>query len=270
MTMTSALYVPGDRSDRFDKAVASGADLVILDLEDAVAPNRKSIARAAVVDWLEDTPAGRRPAVEVRVNSGDTGDLAAVAGLGDRSRVGIRLPKVSSVSDVESVAELVEEVPICALVEDASGVEALLEIARHPRVTSVALGEADLASDLGTNDPIVLDWLRVRLIVAARAAGLPPPMMGVYVDVHDLKGLRTDSERGRSMGFVGRTAIHPSQVAVIVDAFRPTPAEVAWARAVLGAIADGGVDRLASGEMVDPAMRGRAEAILSLETRPRC
>jgi citrate lyase subunit beta/citryl-CoA lyase len=263
--IVTALYVPGDRPDRFDKAAVSGTQLVIVDLEDAVIAERKAAARAAVVDWLR----GRRPdgvRVDVRVNAADTpyqrDDAAAVAEL-DAS-VGVRIAKVASASDIERVAAIVGRRPIDALVETARGVEALPEIASHPAATSVSLGEADLASDLGSRDPAVLDWVRIRLLVAVRAAGLPAPMMSVYPQIDDLDGLRADTERGRSLGFVGRTAVHPSQLSVIAAAFRPTEAELAWAADVLEATAAGGVTRLASGEMVDPAMRGRAEHLLAL------
>jgi citrate lyase subunit beta/citryl-CoA lyase len=131
-------------------------------------------------------------------------------------------------------------------------------------VSAVSLGEADLASDLGSADPVVLDWARVRLLVAARAAGKPPPMMGVFTAIADLDGLAADTRRGRSMGFVGRTAIHPSQVPVIKKSFRPGDAERGWAAEVLAATQAGGVATLASGEMVDPAMRRRAEHLLAL------
>ena len=260
----TALYVPGDRPDRFDKAAATGADLVILDLEDAVTPANKAAAREAVTQWLTAHPSGSRPAVEVRVNAGDDDDLAALAGATD---VGIRLPKVESGADVDRVVDRLGAVAIAAVVETAVGVEALGEITRHRAVRTVSLGEADLASDLGTRHPRVLDAVRARLLVAARAAGLPPPMASVFTDIADLDGLRADTEVAREMGFVGRAAIHPVQVPVIVAAFAPSLRELAWADEVLAVTADGGVGRLASGEMVDPAMRGRAEAIRRLAAK---
>ena len=225
--MITALYVPGDRPDRFDKAVATGADLVILDLEDAVTPANKAAAREAVTQWLTAHPSGSRPAVEVRVNAGDDDDLAALAGATD---VGIRLPKVESGADVDRVVDVLGAVAIAAVVETAVGVEALGEITRHRAVRAVSLGEADLASDLGTRHPRVLDAVRARLLVAARAAGLPPPMASVFTDIADLDGLRADTEVAREMGFVGRAAIHPVQVPVIAAAFAPSFARVGLGR----------------------------------------
>jgi citrate lyase subunit beta/citryl-CoA lyase len=263
----TGLYVPGDRPERFDKAVASGAQLVILDLEDAVAADRKDAALEHVGAWLVSASA-KPPVVEVRVNAGSTTDLETLAAVG--AAFAVRLPKVETVADVDAVTSgLGREVPISALIETARGLENVAAIAAHPAVTSISLGEADLASDLGSADDTVLDWARVRLLVAARAGGKPPPMMAVFTDIGDLDGLAADTRRGKAMGFVGRTAIHPSQVSVIAAAFTPSSAEVAWANEVLAATADGGVTTLASGEMVDPAMRRRAESIVELATLTR-
>ncbi|AGW41973.1 phytoene synthase [Leifsonia xyli subsp. cynodontis DSM 46306] len=135
-------------------------------------------------------------------------------------------------------------------------------IAAHPVVSRLALGESDLASDLGSRDPALLDHARLRLLFAARAAGLPAPMLSVYPNIPDLAGLRADTERGRRLGWVGRTAVHPTQLPVIAEVFAPEPDELAWARAVLAAAGDGGVGTLPSGEIVDPAMLGRARALL--------
>ena len=260
--IVTGLYVPGDRPERFAKAVATGAQLVILDLEDAVAAGHKEAARQHVVDWLASDES-KPPFVEVRVNAGDAADLEALAAV--TSDFAVRLPKVESPGDVDAALSVLgREVPVAALIETALGLEAAAAISAHSAVMSVGLGEADLAGDLGSADDAVLDWARVRLLVAARAAGKPPPMMSVYADIRDLEGLAADTRRGKAMGFVGRTAIHPSQVPVITTAFTPTATEVAWASDVLAATAAGGVTTLTSGEMVDPAMRRRAEAILAL------
>jgi citrate lyase subunit beta/citryl-CoA lyase len=251
----TGLYVPGDRPDRFDKAVATGADLVILDLEDAVAPDRKAYARESVTTWLADaTP---DCVLQVRING--TADLDALRPL---TGFEVRLPKVQSATDVDRVARSIPGVPITALVESALGVERAAEIAVHPAVTRLGLGESDLASELGTRADAVLDHARVRLLYAALAAGLPPPMLSAYPDIRNLAGLRTDTERGRALGWVGRVAIHPTQLPVIIDVFRPSEAETRWAQEVLAA-GTNGVTTLSTGEMVDPAMLGRAKSILN-------
>jgi citrate lyase subunit beta/citryl-CoA lyase len=253
----TGLYVPGDRPDRFDKAVATGADLVILDLEDAVATDRKAYARDTVAAWL--ATARVDCVVQVRVNAHNADDLAALRGL---TGFEVRLPKVEAATDLDAVAAALPGTPVTALVESAFGVEHAADLAAHPAVTRLGLGESDLASELGTRADAVLDHARVRLLYAARAAGLPAPMLSAYPAIKDLTGLRADTERGKALGWVGRVAVHPTQLPVIAAVFQPSSEELRWATEVLAAGADG-VSTLASGEMVDPAMMGRARAILA-------
>lgn len=260
----TALYVPGDRPDRFDKAATSGADVVILDLEDAVAPAARTGARTEVARWLR---AGSLPAgvdLQVRVNplNGPWGadDLAALP-----ADVAVRVPKVESAADVDAVLAAGPRV-VHALLETAAGVEAAGEVARHPAVASLALGEADLRADLGVEPSLgggALDWCRARLVVAARAAGLPAPMMSVWPHLSDVDGLAASCRAGRALGMRGRAAIHPVQLPVIRAAFAPTDAERRWAEDVLAALEDsaGGVAVLSSGAMVDAAMARRARGI---------
>lgn len=268
----TGLYVPGDRTDRFGSAESSGADLVVFDLEDAVAPDRKAQARDAVVEWLRGgrhaaasaaTGAADAPsvAVQVRVNAGDEDDLRAVSALPEW--IGIRLPKVESAADVDRVASVAPGRPLIALLESARGVVNATEIAQHPVVSALALGESDLRSDVGGGERM-LEHARLTVLFAARAAGLPAPMASVFPAIRDLEGLDADTRRAADLGLFGRMAVHPSQLPVIAAVFSPTPAEVAWAEEVLAALAAGGVATLASGEMVDPAMRARAERIRSL------
>ncbi|MFF5624722.1 HpcH/HpaI aldolase/citrate lyase family protein [Microbacterium sp. NPDC012755] len=268
----TGLYVPGDRPDRFASAEGSGADLIVFDLEDAVAPDRKVLARDAVVEWLRGgrhaagsaaTGAADAPsvAVQVRVNAGDEDDLRVVSALPEG--IGIRLPKVESAADVDRVASVAPGRPLIALLESARGVVDATEIAQHPTVSALALGESDLRSDVGGGERM-LEHARLTVLFAARAAGLPAPMASVFPAIRDLEGLDADTRRAADLGLFGRMAVHPSQLPVIAAVFSPTPAEVAWAEEVLAALAAGGVATLASGEMVDPAMRARAERIRSL------
>lgn len=271
--MTVALYVPGDRPDRFEKAMRSGADIVILDLEDSVASDRKSDAREAVERFLlehssgehedEHAPIQLQPLpAQLQVRLGDIGDLA-VAG---RFDVGLRVPKVRDLDILDRIVRELGEVRqrLHAIVEDAAGVALLDAIAAHPAVASVALGESDLRSDLGSSSPAMLEHLRIRLVLAARAAGLAAPLMSVYPEIGDLVGLEADSRAGAALGFGGRTAVHPTQIEVIRRAFTASDADRTWAHAVLAALdaADGGVTTLADGQMVDEAMRLRAQRIL--------
>lgn len=265
--IVAALYVPGDRPDRFDRAASSGANMVILDLEDAVAAERKDQAREAVLAWLSSFEPGgdRHPAlavVQVRINGGSRGDDDARALAASVAAIELRVPKVETAGQLDALAQLAPGVPMTALVESATGVENAYAIGAHPAVTRLALGESDLASELGTRAPAVLDYARIRLLYAARSAGLEAPMMSAFPDIRNLDALRADTLRGREFGWFGRSAIHPSQLPVILEAFAPTDAELDWAREVLSVGEAGGVATLASGEMVDAAMLGRARSIL--------
>jgi citrate lyase subunit beta/citryl-CoA lyase len=264
----TALYVPANRPDRFAKAVAAGPDVVVFDLEDAVGVADKADARGWAVAWIAANAHG---AVEVRVNALGTpwieDDLAAVAAV---PSVRIRLPKVESAADVCAVLEQVPTARITALIESPLGLERAFEIATaDPRVVAVALGEADLSSALGVDGPAGLAWARGRLVSASRAAGLGAPMMSVFPRVNDDEGLRASCLEGRALGFVGRAAIHPQQLATIVECFTPTAVQIAEAEGLLAAVekagvSDGGVIVLPDGRMVDPAMVGRAREVTTL------
>lgn len=270
-----ALYVPGDRPDRYDKATSAGADLVIIDLEDAVAPTRKLEARTATVRYLGQ---GHICPVAVRINGSDTlwhgDDLAALGQVSFLSAV--RVPKVEAPTQLRRIAQALPDVPIQALIESARGIENISAIATGPGVASISLGEADIRSDLAISDPQGLDWIRTRIVIAARAAQLPPPMMSVYPSVSDLDGLAASCVEGRARGFLGRMAIHPKQIPVIRNAFRPTQEEVDRAEQIVNALktaehdTDTGVVVLQDGSMVDAAMKIAAERTIALaETSSR-
>ncbi len=269
--MLTALYVPGNRPDRFGKAAASGADLVVLDLEDAVPPADKDRARAHAVDW-----AAGHDAVEIRVNRLDSPwgaeDVKALAAL---PAVRVRLPKVEHPDDVRRLLDLLPTATVSCLLESPVGVERAFAIAgADPRVAGIALGEADLSSALGVDGDDGLAWVRARLVNASRAAGLGAPMMSAYARVSDLDGLRASCVAGRRLGFSGRMAVHPRQLPIIVSAFTPTDDEVTAANRLLDAVdragvADGGVIMLADGRMVDPAMVGRAREIVHVAAEAR-
>lgn len=225
MKPLSALYVPGDRPDRFDKATASGADLVILDLEDAVPDRAKAQALANVLEWLDTPP---KTAVQVRINPGAAHEIRALRALG--ADVGLRIPEVDGPRMLDAIAYLAGPLPLTALIESAHGLEAAAAIAAHPAVREIALGEAEVAGDLGSTDPLVRDHLRIRLLLAARSAGLAAPMLSAYPAVHDLDGLRADTERGRDLGLRGRVAVHPKQIRIIREVFTPGEDDSARAR----------------------------------------
>jgi citrate lyase subunit beta/citryl-CoA lyase len=259
------LYVPADRPDRVAKALATAADVVIVDLEDAVAPAHKAAARAAATGLLTEHP-GALPRVQVRVNDvrtpdgrADLRELGALAA----GTAGLRLPKIESATEVLAVAEALPGVPLHPLIESALGVERAFEIATaSDAVASVGLGEADLRADLRVTGDDGLAWVRSRIVVAARAAGLPAPAQSVHTDVRDLAGLAASCRVGRAMGFRGRAAIHPAQLPVIAEAYRPTEAEVAAAREVVAAAGVGAV-ALPDGRFVDEAVVRQARDVLS-------
>ena len=266
--VVTLLYAPADRPDVVAKALRSSADVVVLDLEDAVAPAHKSGARETV----RAAVAGTDRAVQVRVNAPGTpwhdDDVALVSTL--RPEVGARLPKVDDPAQVADVARRLAGRPLHLLVESALGVERAFSLANaDPAVASLGLGEADLRSDLRCTSEEGLAFARARIVVAARAAGLPSPLMSVYPHLRDLDGLRESSLAGRRLGFCGRAALHPAQLEVIRAAFTPTPDEIDRARTVLERIGSAtsvgaGTVVLADGSFLDGAMVEQARAVLAL------
>ena len=273
LPIRSYLYVPGYDERRIEKALASESDAVVLDLEDAVAPNRKEEARETVVQVLKSEP--EKP-VFVRVNAVGTelaaADIDAVVG---RHLAGLRLPKIEYVESVRLVAETLEELRseagIQCLIESALGLELAFEIANsHVRVTGISLGEADLAADLGVSGEAGLLYARSRIVTAARAAGLPHPVQSVYTNVRDLDGLRRSTEEGKRLGFVGRSTIHPSQVSVVNEVFTPTEEEVTEAQELVDRLDSGatsGAWVLGDGRFVDRAVVESARLTLALARR---
>jgi len=251
------------------KALTAGADVVIVDLEDAVAPERKEYARAATADLLcEPHPVP----VHVRVNALDgplaPADLRTVAHLpGVR---GLRLPKVTSAEQITRVAETAGETSaLYALLETALGIEHAYAIASaHPCLRGISLGESDLRADLNVGEDAGLDWSRARVIVAARAAGLPPPPQSVHPDIRDLEGLAASCAHGRALGFLGRAAIHPRQLPVIERAYLPTEKELYQAETVIkAATTHQGAQALPDGRFIDAAVVAAARRTLSLARR---
>jgi citrate lyase subunit beta / citryl-CoA lyase len=271
----SWLYVPADRPEWFGKALRSGADAIVLDLEDSVRPGQRDQARRAIGDWASQQDLRN---VFVRISSpgsaGGRRDLDAVAGLG---LAGLRVAKAETARHVAEVGQALDAAGVATavypLLESARGLASVRELlAAHPRVAGVCLGESDLRADLGISDEGVLDWIRTLVVVSARAAGLPSPPMSVYGKALDDDGLRADCERGRRRGFFGRSAIHPRQVPVINQAFRPSADDIAWARRVTGAWNSRAAEHgalLVDGVLVDASGVRRAESILGLADRDR-
>jgi citrate lyase subunit beta/citryl-CoA lyase len=271
MARRSLLFTPGDRPEMLQKAPDSGADVVVFDLEDAVAPERKAEAREAVRAVLSDPAFDPDAEVCVRVNPVGTvadDDLAAVL---DADPDAVMLPKVDGAREVETLVDLMGERadprPVIALVESARGVLAADAVAATAGVTAVAFGAEDLAADVGaerTPGSEEVLFARQRVVTAAAAAGVDA-VDTVYTDLADEAGLREATERGRQFGYGGKMAVHPAQVPVINAAFTPDEERVAWARRVLAAreeadAAGRGVFRV-DDEMVDGPLVAQAERV---------
>jgi citrate lyase subunit beta/citryl-CoA lyase len=268
----SYLYAPGSDRRLLEKALQSDADAVVFDLEDAVAPNRKQAAREQVADLLRSQPP--KP-VFVRVNAIASGlteaDLAAVAG---PWLSGVRLPKTESLNEIRRAAEYLDRLGCAAgiqcLIESALGVEYAFDLARaHPRVIGIGLGEADLTADLGVSGDLGLLYARSRIVIAARAAGLPAPTQSVYPHIRDEDGLRASTLEGKRLGFFGRSLIHPSQIAVVNQIYTPTAEELEKARALIEQLeraedAGSGAFALPDGRFVDRAIVEAARRVLAL------
>jgi citrate lyase subunit beta/citryl-CoA lyase len=257
----SYLFAPGHNAKLVSKVFDAGADAVMLDLEDAVPPEAKATARTMVADALAEHPAW------VRVNAARTelceADLKAVA---DRA-YGIRIPKTESPEDVAWVTERAPGKPIICAIESARGVLAAEEIAAAPGVRHLAMGGVDLQRDLHAgNGNLHTLYVRSHLVVVSRAAGLEPPIDSVYPRLDDESGLREQAEFARSLGFFGKSAIHPRQLPILHEVFTPSHEEVAWAREVVRAFdASGGAAfQLPDGEFVDLPVAQRARRLLAL------
>lgn len=257
----SYLFAPGHNARLLGKVFTAGADAVMLDLEDAVPPEAKATARTLVARVLADHPAW------VRVNAAGTdwcaADLDAVA---DHA-YGIRIPKVESADDVRWVADRAPGRPVICAIESARGVLAAQEIAAVPGVKHLAMGGVDLQRDLHTaGGNLQTLYVRSHLVLASRAAGIEPPIDSVYPRLDDPAGLREQAEFAHSLGFFGKSAIHPGQLPVLHEVFTPTSDDITWAQSVLTAFAaaDGGALRLPSGEFVDLPVADRARRVLEI------
>lgn len=277
--LRSFLYAPGSDERILGKALAAGADAVICDLEDSVAVADKPAARSAVAALVAGSAAGAACQVQVRVNRTpggyDTGDIEAVVAPG---LAALRLPKAVSAAEVAAVARLLDQlepdrglpagsVGIYPTVETAAGVDQARVLAAAPRVVSIAFGAADFLADIGAHggDGYQATLLaRSALVLASRAAGIAPPADGAWTQLDDEDGLRRSTSWARSLGFFGRSAIHPRQLAVLHEIFTPGPDELAWARRVLAAVAEASGTAVVDGGFVDPPVVERARQLVAL------
>lgn len=265
MRLRSLLFTPGSRPDRFEKARTSGADAIVLDLEDAVSPHDKASARSAIAGWIS-----RERSAIVRINGVHTPwfqDDLAIATLPGVSAV--MLPKAEHPGHVDAVtaAGIANVVP---LIETAAGIAAARNIAHAHGVLCLAFGSVDLQADLGMRDALEADLLSFRseVLLASRLAGLSAPIDGVTLAVDDQEQLRRDVARARRLGFGGKLCIHPRQLDAVHSGFAPTPTEICWAHRVQSALAAGGAVVRVDGKMVDKPVAHRAEVILKEAAMP--
>jgi citrate lyase subunit beta/citryl-CoA lyase len=259
LACVAPLFVPGDRPERFEKAAASGADAVFVDLEDAVAPSVKAQAR----DGLRHLPQLQVP-VFVRVNAAQTEwyrqDIEAVRSL---PIAGVILPKAEAVGVVADLrGQLGDEKSIVALVETAEGLAHVRQIARAVGRLRLAFGSIDFCADLGcAHTREALLCARMELVLASRLANLPPPLDGVTTDTNNPDVVEGDARYAAELGFAGKLCIHPRQIEPAYAGFSPTQAELDWARDILAAGSEGAV--AVNGQMIDAPVRRRAEALLA-------
>lgn len=280
---TTSLYVPAPKVETLLPKAVRSADAVIIDLEDATHPSQREAARALVA------AIGQQPVpIAVRVNHVSSADFVLdVAAVGPLVRAGIvqeiHLPKVESADDVASALLQTQTYAagrphLGCLIESARGVRYAHEIAEAPGVCGISLGEADLRADLGlpraidgSADDAGLLLARLTMVQAARGAGLPAPRGSVFANVKDLEGLRASCIELRRLGFIGRSVIHPGQIAVVREVFAPTAAELAWARSVADRAAGMEVEGTASvalpdGSFIDPAIVRQANDLIARAT----
>lgn len=281
----TALFAPGNRPDRVEKALGLDADAVIMDLEDAVPFAEKESTRKTVRDLLDKYP-GKR--MYVRINALNTpyakGDIAA---LGSKNIVGLMLPKVESpddliafgrlLTDLEKDSGLIEgSLEVLSICETAKGLEEIYSIAsvkaEPKRDMIIAFGAADYTLDLGislTREGRELDYPRTRLPITSKAAGIGPPLDTPWmVDLKDIDGLVADAQKAKAYGFQGKIVIHPTQIQPCHDVFTPTQAEIDYARKIVEAFEaaerDGKAAIQLDGKFIDYPVVERARRTIEL------
>lgn len=267
----SFLFVPATRPERLAKALASGADMVIADWEDAVAPQDKESARAALLEAAPSLDAAARARLLVRINPYGTAwhnaDVQALKTLVQQGVAGVCCPKAEAAELLSQVTQHAGAAcSVLALVESVAGLDAVNEIARAPQVKRIAFGHLDFQVDARMQcaaDEIELLPIRMSIVLASRRANIAQPVDGVTVDTKDEARIQSDTQRAQRMGFGGKLCIHPAQVALVNRVFEPSAQEVAFAQEVQQTMqaAQGGVCVVA-GRMVDAPVLHLAEQTL--------
>jgi citrate lyase subunit beta/citryl-CoA lyase len=275
MIPRSWLYVPADNADRLAKAAGRGADALIIDLEDGVAPSAKETARQNLADFMDSAPEG--VSIWVRVTSDPDGlERDLTVALHPRLD-GIVLAKAENVEQLGSVAEKLRALPgatrgLMPLIETGRAVFSVADLASVAGVTQLQVGEADLRADLGVTfgeDESELLLVRQRVVIVSSALGLLPPVAPVSVEFRDLEAFRSGTERLSRMGFVGRACIHPAQVEISHEVFTPSTEQITAARSLIeaadAAAREGrGAFTDEDGRMVDEAVVRHARRVLQM------
>ena len=262
----SFLFVPGNRPERFVKAIGSGADAVIIDLEDSVPLQDKEAACQTVREALPSLPA--QACVVVRINSPQTPagqhDVQALKGL--PGLTGLMVPKCESGDELQAIAAAMPGLPLLPIIESAAGYLALPQIARAPQVCRLVVGHIDFLADTGmvcSPDQRELDPLRFQVAMCTRAGQLAAAVDGVTVSVDDEAAIRADTERAIRFGMGGKLCIHPRQVPMVHATLMPSEREQDWARRVVAAMeASQGSAVQLDGKMVDLPVVLQARRIL--------
>ena len=250
------LFVPGTRPERFTKALDSGAGGVIIDLEDAVAPEEKETARNAVRAAWPSFTAEQKKRLVIRSNSPGSKFYSADLILAQELAVAcLLIPKSESMDEMNGAALVLPNTALIPMIETAIGLDHLREIANANQVIRLALGNLDLQADLGmVCDPqeTELQTARYQIVLASRVAQIAPPVDGVTPSTDDVACIQDDAERAKRMGFGGKLCIHPKQVGIVKAAFMPSQEELAWAHRVIDAdkASKGGAVKL-DGRMID-------------------
>ena len=257
----SFLFVPGNRAELFAKAASSGADVVVIDLEDAVAPSDKTSAREYARTWL---CAGND--AMIRINAADTpwyeADLALIA----EDCTPVMVPKAESSDAIRSFPD---GTAVVALIETVVGIERSATVCSAPGMQRVAFGNMDLAAQLGVDpaDREAMLMARSTLVFTSAAAGLAAPIDGVTAALTDQQAIFDDVRYARRLGMNGKLCVHPDQVSAVHQASAPSDEEVAWAQKVLAACDTGGGVSAAGGQMVDLPVVQRAKGIIDAVDR---
>jgi citrate lyase subunit beta/citryl-CoA lyase len=266
-TARTFLFVPGDRPDRFEKAAATAADVIVLDLEDAVAADGKRQAREHIHSWL-----GRGNRAVVRINGAGTSwhadDVAMIADH-SASLAAVMVPKAENPESLMALAATMSAgTGIIPLIETAAGVLNAAAVCAAPGVLRPAFGSVDLAAQIGVDHRAHAAFQHARsvLVFAAATAGCAAPVDGVTTDIADEANLRADLAHGSALGFTGKLCIHPRQVALANQYLSPTDTELEWARRIV-ATGQGESARALDGQMIDRPVVLRAAAILARASR---